>query len=151
LIPVWVFVADLYTSTTISQVQALSPQAVNALVASDVSIYVPASAAPAAMPQASIVSPAPGTTVKPGQSIVLSGAASGGQSPYSYQWSSSADGLLGTGPTLNVSSLHPDVHNGHLQPNVITLLVTDGNAQTASDTVDVKVLLSVYLPMVIRE
>jgi hypothetical protein len=148
LIPVWVFVADLYTGTVASQVQATN--AITALVASDVKIYAPASAEPMALPQASITSPAPGTTIIPGESLDLAGTASGGTAPYSFQWSSSADGILGTGPSLTIPGLHPDLHGSQIQPNTITLLVTDANGQTATDSVDVTVFLLRYLPLIIK-
>jgi hypothetical protein len=151
LIPVWVFVADLYTTTATSLLQVQATAAISALVASDVDLYVPASADPLAMPQASIISPAPGTTVRQGQSLVLSGTVSGGTLPYTYTWSSSVDGLLGTGPTLTIPGLHPDVHSGQVQPNSIILLVTDANAQVSTDQVDVTVHLQLYLPLVLRE
>ena len=156
LIPVWVFVADLYTSTATSQVQVQSTQAVSVLVASDVSIYVPASAAPAAIVQANIISPTAGLKVMPGTSLILNGTASGGTAPYTYKWSSSVwssgvGGDLGTGAMVNSPGLSSDLHGSSLQPNVITLRVSDANGQEATDTVEVMVLLQVYLPVVIRE
>lgn len=151
LIPVWVFVADLYTSTAASQVQVQSTQAVTALVASDVSLYIPASAAAAAAPQATILSPAPGTTIMPGQSLTLTGTVSGGQSPLTFQWSSSVDGALGTGPTLTIPGLHSDVHNSQAQPNTVYLLVTDANGQQSTATVDVTVYLQMYLPVIFMQ
>jgi hypothetical protein len=150
LIPVWVFEADLYTETVPVTAQVQATTAISVLVASDVKIYVPAEADPASLPQATITSPAPGTSVKPGQSLNLVGMASGGLPPYSYLWSSSKDGILGTGPTLTIPGLLPDVHGGHAQPNMITLLVTDANAQTATDTVDVTVFLQMYIPLVYK-
>ena len=149
LIPVWVFVADLYTGTTTSELRVQATNAVT--IATDVELYVPASAAPAALPQANIISPVPGTAVEQGQSLILSGEASGGTPPYEYLWSSSADGLLGTGLTLTIPGLHPDLHGGHLQPNAITLLVTDANGQLSTDKVDVTVFLYVHLPVVLRD
>lgn len=149
LIPVWVFVADLYTSTATSQAQVQSTQAVSALVASDVSIYVPASAA--ALVQANITSPTAGTKVMPGQSLILTGTVSGGQAPWTFQWSSSVDGELGAGPTLTIPGLHSDVHNGNPQPNIIYLLVTDANGQQSTATVDVAVFLQMYLPVINKQ
>jgi hypothetical protein len=149
LIPVWVFVADLYTMTGQARIQ--STQAVSALVASDVSLYIPASAAAAAAPQATIVSPTPGTKVMPGQSLILTGTVSGGLAPLTFQWSSSVDGELGTGPTLTIPGLHSDVHGGNPQPNIIYLLVTDANGQQSTATVNVTVFLQIYVPIIIKQ
>ena len=67
LIPVWVFVADLYTETVGIPVALQSTTAMTALVASDVNIYVPAADDPMALPQVTITSPAPGTIINTGQ------------------------------------------------------------------------------------
>jgi hypothetical protein len=150
LIPVWVFVADLYTAAGTNGEQTQGTSAVNGLVASDVKIYVPASAEPLALPQATITSPSPGTVVKPGESLNLTGTASGGTPDYSFQWSSSVDGILGTGANLPILGLSLDMHDGNVQPNRITLLVTDANGQSATDSVDVTVLLQVYLPLILK-
>ncbi len=149
LIPVWVFVADLYTMTNQAHLQ--STQAVSALVASDVSLYLPASAESAAAPQATIVSPTPGAKIMPGQSLILTGTVSGGQAPLTFQWSSSVDGELGAGPTLTIPGLHSDVHGGNPQPNIIYLLVTDANGQQSTATVNVTVFLQMYLPITIKQ
>ena len=153
LIPVWVFVADLYTQTVTSQVQVQSTQAITpVLVASNVNLYVPASASPTALPQASIISPTAGTIIVPGQSLVLNGAVTGGTAPYTFQWSSSEDGLLGTGATLTSPGLHAFLHDGSLAPNVITLSVTDANGLQSSATVNVTVLgQQLYLPVILKQ
>jgi hypothetical protein len=153
LIPVWVFVADLYTATTSSQVQVQSTQAITpVLVASDVNLYVPAEASPTAMPQASIISPTVGTIIVPGTSLVLNGAATGGTAPYTFQWSSSEDGLLGTGATLTSPGLHAFLHDGSLAPNAITLSVTDANGLQSTATVNVTVLgRQLYLPIILKQ
>jgi hypothetical protein len=150
LIPVWVFVADLYTSDLARGGQSRAADATSGLVASDVKIYVPASAEPLALPQATITHPGPGTGVRPGESLDLAGTASGGTPPYNFLWSSSADGVLGTGPNLTIPGLSLDQHDGQLQPNTITLLVTDADGQSATDHVDVTVFLQLYLPLISR-
>jgi hypothetical protein len=150
LIPVWLFEADLYTETLAPPMQVQATDAVTALVASDVKIYVPAEADPASVPQATITEPGPGLLVRPGTSLDLAGTATGGKPPYSYLWSSSKNGILGTGPTLKTPGLLSDVHGNEIQPNQITLLVTDADGQTATDSVDVAVYTSLYLPLVVR-
>ncbi len=150
LIPVWVFVADVYT--TAAQALKQSPLGASELVASDVIIYVPAAAADSALPQASITSPTAGTKVLPGQSLDLSGTASGGTPPYTYLWSSSVDGALGTAATVPVpGGLHSDVHGGNSQPNTISLLVTDADGQQSTATVDVSVIFPIYMPLILRQ
>jgi hypothetical protein len=151
LVPVWVFVADLYTQTATSQVQVQSTQAGTVLVASDVNLYVPAEASPTALPQAFITSPTAGTKVMPGQSMILTGTASGGTAPYTYQWSSSIDGPLGTGAVLTIPGLHNSLHDSNWPPNVITLSVTDANGLQSTATVDVTVYLQTYLPVVLKQ
>jgi hypothetical protein len=146
---VWVFVADVYT--TAAQALKQDPLGATALVASDVYLYVPAASADTTLPQASITSPAAGTKVLPGQSLTLKGTASGGTTPYSYQWSSSVDGALGTGSEVTVpGGLHSDVHGGNAQANTIYLFVTDADGKQGTATVDVTVLLPVYLPLILR-
>jgi hypothetical protein len=149
LIPVWVFVADVYT--TAAQALKQDPLGATALVASDVYVYVPAAAADGALPQAAITTPTAGTKVLPGRSLDLSGTATGGTAPYTFQWSSSVDGVLGTGPTITVpGGLHSDVHGGNSQPNKISLLVSDADGKQSTATVDVTVFLPVYLPLILK-
>ena len=153
LIPVWVFVADLYTGTVPGQMQVQSTQAITlVLVAGDVNLYVPAEASSTALPQASIISPTAGTIIVPGQSLVLNGAVTGGTAPYTFQWTSSEDGLLGTSATLTSPGLHASLHDGSLTPNVITLSVTDANGLQSTATVNVTVLgWQLYLPITLKQ
>ncbi len=150
LIPVWVFVADLYTETVGLSLHLQTTAAEAALVASDVNIYVPAADDPLALPQVSITSPAPGATIKAGQSVTLDGAVEGGQKPYMYLWTSSVDGALGADLKLDSPALHPDI-KGVLMANKITLLVVDANGLHATASVDVLVRAAVYLPLVLKQ
>ncbi|MFN2285001.1 MAG: DUF6345 domain-containing protein [Anaerolineae bacterium] len=150
LIPAWVFVADLYTETMGVPVALQATTAMTALVASDVNIYVPAAADELALPQVAITSPAPGTVINPGQSVSLSGGATGGQEPYTYLWTSSVDGELGPDPIMESPALHPDLKSG-LQANELTLLVVDANGMHATANVDVLVRAAVYLPLVLKQ
>jgi hypothetical protein len=148
LIPVWIFVADLYTGTVAPPAQVQVTDLVT--VATDVKIYVPAEANPEALPTATIIEPAPGTPVGLGTNLELVGEASGGTPPYSFLWSSSKDGILGTGNPLTVTGLSGEVRSSEVQPNTITLLVTDANGKTATDTADVVAPLYTYLPLVLK-
>jgi hypothetical protein len=150
LIPAWVFVADLYTETVDIPLALQATTAVTALVASDVNIYVPAADDPMALQQVTIISPTPGTIVKPGTSVELDGTVEGGQAPYTYLWTSSVDGDLGTDLKLDSPALHPDLKSA-LQANKLTLLVIDANGLHATANVNVLVLAAVYLPLVLKQ
>jgi hypothetical protein len=150
LIPVWVFVADLYAPYFEGELSYPAPAtagqlaaAADVLVVSDANIYVPAATDGSATLQASITSPAPDTTVLLGQGVGLEGTASGGLAPYTFQWSSSVDGALGTGATVAVPGLAADLRSGSAPPNVIMLRVTDANGVEASASVDVTVQASI--------
>lgn len=88
---------------------------------------------------ADITSPAADTQIDYGQQIALSGSASGGISPYAYEWYSDVDGLLGTGASIN-ASLTGSQKEGQAQQHTISLRVTDNMGLIAEDTVRVKVL-----------
>lgn len=148
LVPVWLFVADLYAPAATTQGEAAAAEDV--LVASDASIYVPAASDGSAAVSANITSPTAGTTTLPGTALTLAGTASGGTGPYTYEWSSSLDGLLGTGATLQIPGLNLDLRGGEAQPNVITLRVRDTNGLEDTATVALTVLLESHLPLIRR-
>lgn len=152
LIPVWIFTADLYVTApqTAAQAAGREPWGMG-LVAEDAMIYIPAAAAVDTMPQASILTPAPGLNLDAGMTVDLSGAATGGTAPYIYEWASSVDGVLGTGETITGVPLHPDPRGAALAPNTITLRVIDANGLIATAAVDVLVWTPLYLPLVIHD
>ncbi|MBK6327241.1 MAG: hypothetical protein IPF56_15100 [Chloroflexi bacterium] len=140
LIPVWIFQANLYVD------DANAPGG-QALVTENSKIYIPAAADPATLPKASITSPTTGAIVMPGEAIDLVGEVTGGQGPYTFDWSAGIDGALGTGPTVNGVTLTPDLRASGLQPTTITLRVIDGNGAISTAEVTVIVMTPVYLPM----
>jgi hypothetical protein len=145
LIPVWVFVADLYVAVEGGQNLGQS------LLVDDAKIYVPAAAEPTAVPQATILSPAPDTVILPGETVTLSGSGSGGVAPLSYEWFSSVDGFLGSGATLENVLLTDNSKTGVPAPNTITLRVTDANGQMATATTAVHIPTPLlYLPVVVK-
>ena len=64
--------------------------------------------------------------------IIFQGSASGGDSPYTYKWSSSHDGDLGSGGSFMKNDLSVNNH-------VITFSVTDANNNTDSASVSITV------------
>jgi hypothetical protein len=104
------------------------------LESSDV-VFVPA-AEMFLNPIAKIITPADESVVQLGSQIKLRGSASHGTSPYSYLWTSEADGFLGTGNMILVSDLS---HGNH----TINLKVIDSAGKTgeAMDTLQVGALL----------
>ena len=87
-------------------------------------------------PTVSITSPAPNTGVAISQTISLEALAYdidlGSLPDTGIVWSSSLDGVLGTGPQLSVASLSPGQHS-------ITVTVNDGQGGQASAGVEVSV------------
>lgn len=137
-IPVWIFVADLLVDAPAAMGAGVQAPNVLAPIATDAFIYVPAASAETPL-GATITAPADGLDLDYGQTVDLSGSASGGSAPYTYEWTSSVDGFLGTGPALNDVALTADVRGGHLAPNVVTLTVFDDNSLVATDSVSLNV------------
>lgn len=137
LIPVWTFYADFSKE--------------GELLASDVLIYVPASP-DYYPPTATIDEPASGTTVRAGQAVAFSATASGPFQPFTYEWLSSHDGLLGTGATITATLtpvMHPD--QAEAGSHTITVKVTNANGQVRTASIVLNVLpRGVYLPLVRR-
>ncbi|MGF1485223.1 MAG: PQQ-dependent sugar dehydrogenase [Opitutales bacterium] len=91
-------------------------------------------APPNIAPNVAILSPATGTTVTTAQAVNLTGTASDtedGDLTPSIQWSSSIDGALGNGATVN-TTLSEGTHT-------ITAMVTDSGLTPAMDTITVEV------------
>lgn len=135
LIPVWIFTADFYADGN--------------LLASDVPVHVPA-ATEYLPPRVQINSPVSGSQFSPGEEVLLSASVvQYGTPPFTYEWSSSIDGFLGSGDTLT-APLTADGKQGQVISNTITLRVTDANGQQGTDTTIVFVKIGVYLPVVIK-
>ncbi len=86
-------------------------------------------------PTVSITAPADGSVFTPGQSINFTGTASDaeeGDLSASISWTSDLDGSLGSGASINTSTLTAGTH-------VITASVTDGNGSSDSDNINVTV------------
>ena len=134
LIPVYIYLADF----------SLNGQP----VASDVVIYVPA--AEAFMPPIVTISdPLDGSTFSPDTLIQFKGSATGGTSPYTFVWSSSNDGVLGSGDTVE-APLTTALKGGSLFKHIIELQVTDANGLTGTATIEVYINGETLLPFVVK-
>lgn len=151
-IPVWIFQADLLVDVDVPAPSAQGGASTTAseVLAEDAWIYVPA-AADADPLVASIDAPAGGIQLGYGETVDLSGSASGGTAPYSYEWTSSVDGYLGAGASLTDVSLTADTRGPTIMPNIVTLTVLDDNGIVATASVAVNVNANVFLPMILRE
>jgi hypothetical protein len=98
-------------------------------------IYVPA-AKMFIPPLVQIISPPDGSTFLPGEPITFAGLASHSIGLRSYDWSSSSDGHIGSGPSITVSDLSNGDHG-------ITLTVTGFNDATGHDMIAVLVTAGV--------
>jgi len=74
-----------------------------------------------------------------GQDVTFDCDVTGGKAPYTYQWSSDKDGLLGGAKTITTNAL--TVNQRDLEPtmHVVTVTVTDGDGWKASSRVQVMV------------
>lgn len=80
-----------------------------------------------------ITEPAGDSFFQQGDTIAFTASPVGGTEPYTYTWSSDRDGFLGSGPTLEISTLSLGTHT-------ITVILQDGGGQTADLNVTVHVL-----------
>ncbi len=134
LIPVWIFDASFWSEGN--------------LLAEGVPVQVPAAEA-YLPPVVQILSPGDGSGFLAGQVVTLEGVVElYGAEPFSYEWSSSVNGYLGSGEILT-APLTADAKTGQVFSNTIKLLVTDANGQQGSDAVTI-IVYSVYLPVLLR-
>jgi hypothetical protein len=135
LIPAYIFTADLLGAE-------------GNLLETGVQVYVPA-ATEYLPPVPSIDAPPPDSEVSIGEMVTFKGSAEFGKEPYTFDWYSSHDGLLGSGQTLD-AILTGAVEKGSLVSHTITLQVTDANGQKGAASENVYVRTAVYLPIVLK-
>lgn len=85
-------------------------------------------------PQVQIISPADGAVFDPNEMISFSATATGGTLPYTFEWESDIEGVLGGGETLQAALLSQGIHT-------ITLTCSDAAANTGSASITVSVLV----------
>jgi hypothetical protein len=133
MIPVFVFTADLFKG--------------NELLAANALIYVPVSP-DYYPPDVDITAPAPGYGAVAGQKITFTAEATGGYQPFTYAWTDSVDGSLGSGASIQTAlSGSPRPDQVELVPHTVSVKVTNANGQSRTVNVNVNVGLPVYLPM----
>lgn len=93
-------------------------------------VYMPAAWSPV---EARIDSPQDGAEVRCGDEVLLEGSAVGGTPPYTYNWYSDHDGLLGSGASIPVSTLGLLHEDGVPFAHTIELQVTDGRGVKGVD------------------
>jgi hypothetical protein len=97
-------------------------------------IYVPARALP---PRGSIDEPPDSSWFQQGEAVVFSGSATGGLTPYTFDWYSDVDGYLGSGEIVTTSTLSSVVRDQVVIPHTITLTVTDLNGMSDNACISV--------------
>lgn len=85
-------------------------------------------------PQVQIISPAEGAVFDPNEMISFSATATGGTLPYTFEWESDIEGVLGSGETLQTALLSQGIHT-------ITLTCSDAGENTGSASITVSVLV----------
>ncbi len=80
-----------------------------------------------------ITSPADNAEFIAGQPVAFAAAPDGGDPPYTYEWSSDLDGVLGAGETLEVNTLSAGTHE-------IMVLAQDAQSREDFDTIHVNIL-----------
>ncbi len=89
-------------------------------------------------PLAQILTPGDGSVFPIGALIPFTGRGLGGQLPYSFRWLSSSNGVLSTQPQFATKSLVPSSKVvGQVEPETITLEVTDANGFVSTDAISI--------------
>ena len=96
-------------------------------------LWVAADTAPV---QGTILEPQDGATFGYGQEVRLAGEATGGTPPYDFEWYSSSNDLLGTGPNVTTTELVAFVKGaGNVGLVTVELRVTDAHGNQSSQMI----------------
>jgi Family of unknown function (DUF6345)/Dockerin type I domain len=94
------------------------------------------------IPQGIIQEPGQDTSINCNEVLFVYGSASGGTSPYIYDWYSDIDGYLGSGESLQVMNLSCFGKEGGFAGHTIILEITDENSIKDWASVNVRVIAS---------
>jgi hypothetical protein len=137
LIPSWVYTVDFLLDGQV--------------VGDDYQVYVPAS--PDYYPPDVVIdSPVPGATIVAGKAIKLEATVVSGNGPFTYEWSSDAQGVLGIDEDITTYLVSMSKPGELSVPVGLSLKVTDANSLSRWATVSVDVVGEpVWLPIVTRD
>ncbi|MHA1739502.1 MAG: DUF6345 domain-containing protein [Candidatus Heimdallarchaeota archaeon] len=91
-------------------------------------------------PKATITSPTNGKAFPAGDTIEFTSNIAGGNGPFTYQWESDIDGIIGTEEILSIDSLTVVTKDNTAGSHTIFLTITDANGLTASDAISVEIV-----------
>jgi hypothetical protein len=135
LIPTWVYNVDFIQ---------------NGQVAANGLVYVPASA-DYYPPSVAIDSPQADATILAGKRIALTATVTGGNGPFTYEWASSSQGVLGTAEDITTMLLSQSKEGDPPEPVTLSLQVTDVNGLSRTATIKVNVVgQPVWLPLITK-
>lgn len=84
-----------------------------------------------------IDTPSNGSQFHSWDTVTFTGHATGGTSPYTFNWSSNVDGYLDTGNSITTASLSAVGMGPQFVPHTITLTVTDAHGKTSNASISV--------------
>jgi hypothetical protein len=122
--------------TKIFPVYVLDVRCVDEKTSRTLQFFLPATDPPL---DVSITSPADETTIAYGQSVTFTATAAGGKPPYTVQWDSDKDGVIGAGLSFSTSGLTCNQRSSEPTKHTITVTVTDDNGWESCKMVSVLV------------
>ena len=136
LIPSWVYTVDFMKGGQVVLGNGL--------------VYVPASA-DYYPPTVVIDSPQANTTILAGKQIALNATVPSGNGPFTYEWSSNSQGVLGTSEDITAMLLGTSKPGDPPVPVALSLKVTDVNGMSRTAEVTVNVVgQPVWLPLITK-
>jgi len=137
LIPAWIVEADFFLNPGNLSSSTPPPAALAEPYASGY-IFLPA--AEEFIPLvATIQEPTDGSTFFVGDIVTFFAEIEYGEPPYTFKWYSDENGYLGAGQELKTNALSVVRRDGSIVPHTITLMASDSQGNTASDSIQVTI------------
>ena len=137
LIPAWILEADFFlipenlSSPTPPQAALAEPYASGYIFLPAAEEFIPL--------VATIQEPTDGSTFFVGDIVTFFAEGEYGNPPYTFGWYSDEDGYLGAGQELKTNALSVVRRNGSIVPHTITLMASDSQGNSASDSIQVTI------------